>query len=117
MSVGAKPRYVEVPRVVAGLDPPGPELLRELERRRAGRLGDRPGIGLVAPRLDRQIDVDHLPAQQGVAHGAADDPAAVQDIERHGQPRGLAERVPHPAHGPPSYSRSTRGSSPSSPRS
>ena len=111
-AVGAKPRYVEVPRVVAGLDPPGPELLRELERRRAGRLGDRPGVRLVAPRLDGQIDVDHVAAEQGVAHGAADDPAAVQDFERRGQTRGLAKRVPHPAHEPPSYSRSTRGSSP-----
>ncbi len=97
--------------MVAGLDSPRPELLGELERRRAGRLGYRPRIGLVAPRLDGEVDVDHVPAEQGVAHGAADDPAAFHHIERHGQPGRLAERVPHPAHEPPSYSRSTRGRS------
>ena len=64
------------------------------------------------PGLDGEVDVDHLAADQGVPDGAPDHPAAVEHVERGGQAGRSPQRLPHPAHDAPTYSRSTRGKSP-----
>ena len=64
---------VHVPGAIRSDRPPGPELVRELERKAAGGVGHRAGrrAGIT---VDREVEVDHLAAEQRVAHRAADDP-------------------------------------------
>ena len=60
-------------------DPPGAVALRERERRSARLASVEPGgpLGLA----ERDIDVDDLPVERGVANGAADDPGLLAGEE------------------------------------
>jgi hypothetical protein len=99
----AQRQQVDVPGVAWPDRPPAAELVRELERRPAGRLRDPPHPA-ARVALDRDVDVVGVAAEQAVPDRPAD------------EPRGLAGqrlpcRVQRSAHaGSPSrwYSRGTR---------
>ena len=70
---------VDLPVAVAGDDPPGLELLGELERMPVGVGGDLAG-GLLDVAVEGDVDVDHVAAEDRVADGAADEPGAIGDV-------------------------------------
>ncbi len=101
-----------MPRAVGRDHPPRAELGRKRERLTPRCGCDRTGDAFFCARLHGEVHVDDLPAHQGVPDRAADDPAALAHLERYTDAGGLAERFADPAHGPPTYSRSTRAERP-----
>ena len=76
MSSSRRRHEVDVPGVARADDAPRAEVAGEPERRAAGRARERARRGLrVAGQRD--VEVDGVPAEQAVAHGAADDPGAL----------------------------------------
>jgi hypothetical protein len=76
---GTQRREVDLPVAVVSDDPPGPEVVGQLERVTAGVGGDLPR-GLLDVAVERDVDVDDVPAQDRVADRAADEPGAVGDV-------------------------------------
>ena len=94
---------VDVPAVARPDHAPGPERARELEGGAAAGARDRPRrLARVAGQRD--VDVVGRPAEQAVAHGAADEPRLVPrqrlagDLQRLGAQRcsrGTRGEMPH----------------------
>ena len=74
---------IDLPVAVVGDDPPGLEVLGELERMPSGVGGDLPRR-LFDVAVEGDVDVDHVAAQDRVADGAADDPGAIGDVAEAG---------------------------------
>ena len=95
---------VDVPGLAGPDDPPGAELVGQLERRAAGGARDRPRR-LARVALERDVDVVGAAAEQPVAHGAADEPGlaagerrarGVERLGGHGWcSRGTRAEIPH----------------------
>ena len=98
----AQRHEVDVPAMLGTDDPPGPERAGQLEGEAARRARDRPRR-LPRVALERDVDVVGGPAEQPVAHGAADEPRLAAGkhfaggFERgpHRYSRGTRAEIPH----------------------
>ena len=97
----AQHHEVDVPGVAAPDDAPGAERAGQLERGAAGRARER-ARGIRGVGGQREVEVGRRPAEQAVAHRAADDPGVAPGEHA----ADLVERDPG---GHATYSRGTRG--------